>query len=171
MADQAALIKLMRTIASGDAVTALLAAAPELSQLAIDEGASRARPSEFFLDGIEHHLYAGDTALHVAAAAYLAPLARDLVGLGAQVAASNRRGAQPLHYAADGNPESARWNPTAQAETITYLISVGADPDAVAAGGVTPLHRAVRNRCAAAVRALLEGGADPAAPTQTARLR
>jgi hypothetical protein len=25
---------------------------------------------------------------------------------------------------------------------------------------VTPLHRAVRNRCAAAVRALLDGGAD-----------
>src|SRR5262249_37413720 len=27
--------------------------------------------------------------------------------------------------------------------------------------GVTPLHRAVRTRCAAAVRALLDGGADP----------
>jgi hypothetical protein len=26
---------------------------------------------------------------------------------------------------------------------------------------VTPLHRAVRTRCAAAVRALLDGGADP----------
>lgn len=38
---------------------------------------------------------------------------------------------------------------------------MGADPDAVATGGVTPLHRAVRNRCAAAVRALLDAGADP----------
>ena len=28
-------------------------------------------------------------------------------------------------------------------------------------GGVGPLHRAVRNRCAAAVKALLDGGADP----------
>jgi hypothetical protein len=27
--------------------------------------------------------------------------------------------------------------------------------------GVTPLHRAVRTRCAAAVKALLEAGADP----------
>ena len=30
-------------------------------------------------------------------------------------------------------------------------------------GGVTPLHRAVRNRCAAAVRALLDGGGDGSA--------
>jgi hypothetical protein len=44
---------------------------------------------------------------------------------------------------------------------IRYLIGEGADPDAAAAGGVTPLHRAVRNRCSAAVRVLLEAGADP----------
>ena len=44
---------------------------------------------------------------------------------------------------------------------VTFLIEAGADPDAVAAGGVTPLHRAVRNRCASAVRALLDAGADP----------
>ena len=40
------------------------------------------------------------------------------------------------------------------------LVAAGADPNAVDQGGVTPLHRAVRNRCAAAVRALLDGGAD-----------
>jgi hypothetical protein len=44
-------------------------------------------------------------------------------------------------------------------------------------GGVTPLHRAVRNRCAAAVKALLDGGADPrrkngngSTPAQLAKL-
>jgi hypothetical protein len=47
---------------------------------------------------------------------------------------------------------------------MEYLIAAGADPDAVAAGGVTPLHRAVRNRCSAAVRVLLEAGADPQRP-------
>jgi ankyrin repeat protein len=36
----------------------------------------------------------------------------------------------------------------------------GADPNALDHSGVTPLHRAVRTRCAAAVQDLLEGGAD-----------
>ena len=38
-----------------------------------------------------------------------------------------RRGAEPLHYAADAN----HWDPAAQAETIAYLLSAGADPHAV----------------------------------------
>jgi ankyrin repeat protein len=57
-------------------------------------------------------------------------------------------------------PDSQRWNPRAQAAIVTHLIEAGADPNAIDKGGVTPLHRAVRNRCAAAVSALLEGGAD-----------
>ncbi len=40
------------------------------------------------------------------------------------------------------------------------MIALGADPNAVDKSGVAPLHRAVRTRCAAPVRALLEGGAD-----------
>jgi ankyrin repeat protein len=42
----------------------------------------------------------------------------------------------------------------------------GADPNAVDKSGVAPLHRAVRNRCAAAVKALIDGGADPRAPNR-----
>ena len=47
---------------------------------------------------------------------------------------------------------------------IAELIRASADPNAVDKSGVAPLHRAVRNRCAAAVRALVDGGADPRAP-------
>jgi hypothetical protein len=82
-----------------------------------------------------------------------------LVAHGADCCARNRLGAQPLHYAADAN----HWEPTAQAETIEYLLSVGADPDALDKLGVAPLHRAVRTRSLPAVRALLDGGANPRA--------
>jgi ankyrin repeat protein len=85
---------------------------------------------------------------------------RRLIDMGADVRARNRRGAEPLHYATDGVPGSRHWNPRAQAETIAVLIGAGADPNAVDESGVAPLHRAVRTRCAAAVRALLENGAD-----------
>jgi ankyrin repeat protein len=116
---------------------------------------------EFFLDEIAHQIYAGETALHVAAAAYAHALVRKLVAHGAHVRAQNRRGAEPLHYAACGSPSDHPWNPRAQVATIAALIAAGADPNAPDRGGVTPLHRAVRTRCSAAVRTLLDGGADP----------
>ena len=102
-------------------------------------------------------MYAGDTALHMAAAAHRSEIAQALIDKGADCFAKNRRGAQPLHYAADANAG----NPTAQAATIACLIRAGADPNVTDNSGVTPLHRAVRTRCAAAVEALLAGGAAP----------
>ncbi len=56
---------------------------------------------------------AGDTALHIAAAAYRTDLAQRLVAAGADVRARNRRGAEPLHYAATGAPGSAGGTPEA----------------------------------------------------------
>jgi len=56
-----------------------------------------------------------------------------------------------LHHAVIGMPGSRTWNPAAQAATIAYLIEDGADPNAIDKHAVTPLHRAVRTRCAAAV--------------------
>jgi ankyrin repeat protein len=106
-------------------------------------------------------LYAGDTALHVAAATYDPALARTLIDAGADVRARNRRGAEPLHAAVIGVPGAPSWDPPQQVSVIRYLISAGADPEATAIGGVTPLHRAVRNRCSAAVEALLDAGSDP----------
>jgi ankyrin repeat protein len=111
---------------------------------------------EGFVDAATHQLYAGDTALHMTAAAFQRAVAEILVRSGADSRARNRRGAEPLHYAADAN----RWAPAAQRETIEYLLSAGADPNALDKDGTAPLHRAVRTRSSEAVRALLEGGAD-----------
>lgn len=159
---ESALMALVRAIGANDdtAASRLLAESPTLAAARIEEGATRQAAKAHYLDEIQHYLYGGDTALHIAAAAYQGETARKLIAMGADVRARNRRGAEPLHYAVDGVPGSSRWNPRAQAATIAYLVEAGADPNATDLGGVTPLHRAVRARCAAAVRALLDAGAD-----------
>ena len=137
-----------------------LAANPALATSQAEVGATRQRATDFFFRSIAHYLYAGDTALHLAAAAFRRQFAELLVERGADWRVKNRRGAQPLHYAADTN----RWDPEAQADTIRYLLAVGADPNSVDKSGASPLHRAVRTRSSPAVRALLEGGANPTVP-------
>jgi hypothetical protein len=163
VADQSMLMRLMQAIVVGDQAIAsrLLTASPSLGHAHLEQGATRLRPKDYYFDQIAHYAYAGDTAIHIAAAGYRSDFVRDLVVAGADVSARNRRGAQPLHYACDGAPGHAGWNPPAQAATVAFLIEAGADPDAMDASGVTPLHRAVRTRCAAAVSALLAAGADP----------
>ncbi|MEO6215342.1 MAG: ankyrin repeat domain-containing protein [Sphingomonas sp.] len=162
MIDDSALRRLMNAIASGDGAAALdmLSASPALATAALNQGATRAAATENFLTEMSHYVYAGDTALHVAAAAHQPEIACTLIDRGADVAARNRRGATPLHYAADGSPGFPRWNPAHQTETIALLIASAADPNAGDKNGVTPLHRAVRTRCAGAVSALMDGGAD-----------
>jgi len=157
------LISLCRAIASHDInrVSRLLKESPALARRSAEAGASREKAVPYYLKEINHYLYAGDTALHVAAAAYRLTTAEELLALGAPVRPRNRLGAEPLHYAADGAPGSQHWNPTDQAAMIAFLIRAGADPNCCDKRGVTPLHRAVRTRCAGAVRALLEHGADP----------
>jgi ankyrin repeat protein len=149
----------VRQVVNGDLsdVSRRLAVSPSLATALAEIGATRQCASDFFFTEIAHYLYAGDTALHMAAAAFRHPVAELLVAHGADCRAKNRRGAEPLHYAADAN----HWDPTAQAKTIAYLLSAGADPNALDRSGVPPLHRAVRTRSLPAVRALLDGGANP----------
>lgn len=155
----------VRDVAAGhiDDVSRRLSASPALAISSLSVGATRQETSTYFLADIAHYVYAGDTALHVAAAAFRRQVAELLVEHGADRRAKNRRGAEPLHYAADAN----RWDPAAQAETIEFLVSVGADPNALDRSGVSPLHRAVRTRSLAAVRALLDGGANARQPNKS----
>jgi ankyrin repeat protein len=148
---------LLRAIANSDdkAAADMLDTTPSLATVGL------ARRDEFFLAERFTQVYEGDTALHAAGFSYDPEMAQDLITRGADIRASNRRGAEPLHAAVIGSPGSTSWNPTRQRTVILYLIEAGADPNAAAAGGVTPLHRAVRNRCSAAVEALLGAGADP----------
>jgi Ankyrin repeats (3 copies)/Ankyrin repeat len=159
---QAALHGLLRAIVSQNRPMAsrLLAESPALARLAIKVGATRELAEGYFFTEITHYAYAGDTPLHLAAAAYQRDIAEELVSRGGNVSARNRRGAEPLHYAADGIPGSDAWAPDAQAAVVEFLVRAGADPNSADKSGVAPLHRAVRTRCAAAVRALLANGAD-----------
>jgi ankyrin repeat protein len=156
-----ALMDLFRAIAAGDSDRALslLEAAPALATARAPVGASRAVASDYFLSAIAHYVYAGDTALHVAAAAFSPRLVEALLERGAALSAKNRRGAGPLHYASDANRDAA----DAQAQTIRCLCAAGADPNALDASGVAALHRAVRTRGVSAVLALLAAGANPRA--------
>ena len=143
----------IEAVVAGDqkAFDDLLAANPELATARVKVGATREQAKDYFFDEIGHYIYAGDTALHVAAAAHAPGLVSKLTEAGADVGASNRRGAQPLHYAVDGGPNGPHWDPVAQSDTIGRLLDAGADPNVTDKGGTTPLHRAIRNRSAAAV--------------------
>lgn len=164
MSSDNSLRKLVDALVAGDeaAVKKMLAASPELATARFEGGATRQSPKQHFVETIERYIYAGDTALHLAAAAYRTGTIRMLLGAGAEVHATNRRGQEALHSAAVGGPGARGWNPEAQAATVALLLQAGADPDVLDKDGVAPLHKAVRTRCAAAVRALLAGGADPA---------
>ncbi len=111
---------------------------------------------------IVHWIYCGDTALHLAAAGHRVELVRLLLAAGADPNSNkNHRQSGPLHYAADGSINGPDWNAQRQVETIQCLLDAGAEINAPDKNGATPLHRAVRTRCAAAVKSLLDSGSNP----------
>jgi len=150
--------RLIRAAVSGDTsvIANVLTTNPEVATRQVEAGATRQRAKDFFFEEAKHYLYEGDTALHMAAAGFQRAAAELLVENGASCRVRNRRGAEPLHYAADAN----RWKPVEQRDTIEFLLAAGADPNALDKSGVAPLHRAVRTRSSPAVTALLAGGAD-----------
>src|SRR3954447_5248755 len=147
------LVELLAAVVAdeGEAVR-LVRAQPELAQARVAD--------ERLVDEIPHHLYAGDTALHLAAAA-LRPLAvKALIEAGADANAENRRGAIALHYACDARPRGRRaWDPSDQRAVIEDLVDAGSDLEHTDKAGAAPLHRAIRARSPEAVRCLLERGA------------
>jgi len=157
------LLTVMRVIGEGEssAATEMIEKHPALATTRLATGGTRTTSEAFFLERCRVQLYQGHTALHVAAAVYDTAVARALIDAGADIRASNRRGAEPIHAAMHGGPGSSTWDPQAQVAMIRLLIQAGADPEALASDGVTPLLRAVRNRCSAAVRELLDAGVDP----------
>ena len=81
---EAALQALLGVIASRDRPMAsrLLAESPQLARLSIRVGAARGASVDHFFKEIAHYTYAGDTPLHVAAAAYQRDIAEELVSRG-----------------------------------------------------------------------------------------
>jgi hypothetical protein len=120
------------------------------------------RKPKLYDSGIYHWLYAGDTALHLAAAGYRVEIVRLLLAAGADPnAAANHRRSTPLHYAADGFITGPAWHAKNQVATIRCILRYGAFLHSQDLNGATPLHRAVRTRCAADVKYLLQVGSDP----------
>ena len=148
---------LLQAIVDDDraAVQSLLTANSSLAQATVNE-------ARFYDQKISHWLYVGDTALHLAAAGYRLEIVKMLLAAGSDPNASmNHRCSGPLHYAADGYIVGPAWDPIRQVKTIGCLLEAGAHLNAQDKNGASPLHRAVRTRCAAAVRTFLEAGADP----------
>jgi len=136
------------------AVKKLLAGNPALATSTIAK-------AKLYQSQIHHWIYAGDTALHLAAAGHRTEMVRLFLDAGADVNVPGKhRNATPLHYAADGSVISPDWDPKQQVKTIQLLLKSGANINAQDKNGATPLHRAVRTRCSAAVKMLLESGAN-----------
>ena len=78
-------------------VSRLVTESPSLARQAIEVGATRAAARAYYFEEIAHYAYAGDTPLHMEAAAHETGIAEELLSRGADVSARNRRGAEPLH--------------------------------------------------------------------------
>ena len=148
----ASLVELLAAIvADEDQAVRVVRATPEIARARVAD--------ERLVEEVPHQLYAGDTALHLAAAALRSRAVGALIDAGADANAENRRGAIALHYACDARPNGKTWNPATQRSVIELLLDGGSNMEHKDKSGASPLHRAVRARSPEAVRCLLERGA------------
>jgi len=91
----------VEVIVSGDSGTAirLLDASPQLAKECAAQGATRQAPKQNFFNQIRHYLYQGDTALHMAAAAYQPLVVEQLIAIGGAPACWPRDKAEGLDAA------------------------------------------------------------------------
>ncbi len=88
----------IRHVVNGDIaeVSRRLTASPALATTASDAGATRQEAATYFFREIAHYFYAGDTALHMAAAGFRRPVAELLVAYGADCTRGIGAEGQPL---------------------------------------------------------------------------
>lgn len=98
---------------------------------------------------LEDTLPGGVTALHLAAALNLEPVAALLCQKGADLERVSEGGFTPLHWAAGRDAE----------QTAELLIQMGADISRATDNGLTPLHWAAENNSTNVLRLLLVSGA------------
>src|SRR3974390_3335544 len=105
--ETSAFLEFIRLMIAGDTdgVSRRLSAAPALATTPSPVGATRQQAAVFFT-AISHYLYAGDTALHMAAAAFSRPMAEVLMSRGADCRARNRRGGGGTPYPGGGRSHS-----------------------------------------------------------------
>lgn len=123
---------------------------------AIQSGDMRAMEEAFgSAEPVPVHNPDGWTPLHLAAFYGRAEMVEWLLEHAAEVHAvsDNAMANHPLHAALAGERDPA---------VVAHLITAGADVNARAAGGVTPLHLAAARGDEAMVRLLLEAGAQSA---------
>jgi ankyrin repeat protein len=76
--------ELLQAVIAGETgvVSRMLSSNPELARERVAEGATRQHVSEYFFTSIAHYSNTGDTALHMAAAAFERPAAELLIRSG-----------------------------------------------------------------------------------------
>ncbi len=117
---ESSLRSLIAFIVAGDDAAAwrALATSPALATARVSKGATRQSPEANFFEEIKHYVYEGDTALHLAAAAYRKAVVRKLVAAGADPNAVDKAGVTPLHRAVRNRCAAA----------VGALLEGGADP-------------------------------------------